>query len=112
MGLKGGATLDDHSVAVVFDILRGLLVSSPDAFLVQKIELPTMDELRDRYPRMQIPQSFAGGVEYVKGRWNPEIYGSTRGDLAETPPEAIFSIAPLPAETAAKPKGTWPHVKC
>ena len=68
VGLKGGATLDDHSVAVVFDILRGLLVSSPDAFLVQKIELPTMDELRDRYPRMQIPQSFAGGVEYVRGR--------------------------------------------
>lgn len=68
LGLKGGATLDDHSVAVVFDILRGLLVSSPDAFLVQKIELPTMDELRDRYPRMQIPRSFADSVEYVRGR--------------------------------------------
>ena len=39
VGLKGGATLDDHSVAVNLEHASLLVPASPDAFLVQKIRL-------------------------------------------------------------------------
>jgi hypothetical protein len=63
-----GTFLEDTSTAAVFDILHGLMRASPDAFVVSKVELPSLDELGNTYPGVEISNSFASSVKHIKAR--------------------------------------------
>jgi hypothetical protein len=60
-------TLDAHSTAAVFNILQGLLCASPDAFVVSKFELPSLDDL-SKYPGVVLSESFVSSVQHVQRR--------------------------------------------
>ena len=60
--------LDERAVGVAFSILRDLLGECPNAFVVLKVELPTLNELRLCYPGVQIPARLATSLDAVKKR--------------------------------------------
>lgn len=62
-----GTFLDNKLTAAIFDILQGLH-ASPDAFVVSKVELPSLDELSNRYPGVEISESLSSSVKYIKAR--------------------------------------------
>lgn len=60
--------LDIESAASVLEILHCLMWANPDAFVVLKVQLPSLDEIGHKYPGLQISESFASGVKYIQAR--------------------------------------------
>lgn len=60
--------LDESAVGVAYSILRDLLAECPDAFIVLKVDLPTLNELRRCYLGVQIPARLATSLEVVMKR--------------------------------------------
>ena len=65
---KFATALDDSTASAVLDILRGLTSACPDAFVVSKDELPSLDELSHKHPGVEISDSLASSVKYIKAR--------------------------------------------
>jgi hypothetical protein len=60
--------LDDHLTVAVVDVLHGLMRASPDAFVVSKVALLSLEKISNKYPRVEIPFPFASSVKYIQGR--------------------------------------------
>ena len=60
--------LDNSSVATILEMMQGLLVAAPDAFVTNEISIPTIHEIRGRYPDVHISVSLAEDLDAVLNR--------------------------------------------